>query len=50
MEKLNYCKTREQITVKELCEISVIHSFYLRYNSIYDLLSEILEDMSFRIS
>ena len=41
-------KEVEHITVKELCEKSMINrrTFYLHYDSIYDLLAEILEDMS----
>ena len=38
----------EEITVKSLCEKSMINrrTFYLHYNSIDDIMSEIMEDMS----
>lgn len=38
----------EQITVKELCENAMINrrTFYLHYNSIDDIMTEILEDMA----
>ena len=38
----------EQITIKELCERAMINrrAFYLHYNSIDDIMSEVLEEMS----
>ena len=38
----------EQITIKDLCERSMINrrTFYLHYNSIDDIKSEVLEEMS----
>ena len=41
-------KEIEHITVKELCETSMINrrTFYLHYDTIYDLQAELLEDIS----
>lgn len=41
-------KDFNQITIKELCEKSMINrrTFYLHYNSMDDLMAEILEDLS----